>query len=334
MQTSSILMQTLCVPCACRCRYCLLSWDGHTAGADWDRSVRFARGFQDWLKQNRPDLSFSFSFGYSMEHPDLKGALRTLREIGSPQASYLQCDGLRMRTEEECKEFAGMLRAEGVQALNFTIYGERAYHDRFAGRCGDFDLLLRLMNAAGREGMEISAGVPLTADNLSQVSELIPFLESLPAAPHIFLFIPHGEGRGAKLQPFRLKEEAFLALPDHVRALLNRSLFRPEREWIEGGFYQEETQRTLILSLQAQCMARYEAMTPADLIREAEELDDAYYRAFPPFQELALRYGDPESTLLYRQRDLYHYYRRQYAAEFGVEVYDVTDERQTGSRRF
>ncbi|MBO6054588.1 MAG: hypothetical protein J6P31_03635, partial [Oscillospiraceae bacterium] len=134
MQTSSIMMQTLCVPCACRCRYCLLSWDGHMAGADWARSVRFAKHFQDWLKRNRPDLSFSFSFGYSMEHPDLRGALRTLREIGSPQASFLQCDGLRMRTADACGELAAMLREEGVRSLNFTFYGERAYHDRFAGR--------------------------------------------------------------------------------------------------------------------------------------------------------------------------------------------------------
>ena len=129
---------------------------------------------------------------------------------------------------------------------------------------------------------------------------------------------------------YRKAMHSFLRLEYRI----HRSLFRPEREWIGEGCYQEETQRALILSLQAQCMDRYETMNPADLIREAEDLDDAYYAAFPPFQELALRYGDPDGTLLYRQRDLYHLYRRRYAAEFGVQVYDVTDERQTGSRRF
>ena len=47
MKTESVLLQTLCVPCACRCRYCLLSWDGKTVGADWARSRAAAAAFAE-----------------------------------------------------------------------------------------------------------------------------------------------------------------------------------------------------------------------------------------------------------------------------------------------
>ncbi|MBQ3159944.1 MAG: hypothetical protein IJC00_05730, partial [Clostridia bacterium] len=100
MQTKSVMLQTLCVPCACRCRYCLLSWNGRTIGADYDRSQRFAERFYDWLQRERPDISFHFSFGYSMDHPRLFDALDFLNGIGSVGGQFLQCDGMAFRTEK------------------------------------------------------------------------------------------------------------------------------------------------------------------------------------------------------------------------------------------
>ena len=113
MKTTSVLIQSLCAPCFCRCRYCLLSWDGKPVGAEWSRSVSLAERFIKELKEQAPDIKSSFSFGYSMEHPDLKGALRTLRRLGSPTADFLQCDGMKMRDERECAELAGMLLSVG-----------------------------------------------------------------------------------------------------------------------------------------------------------------------------------------------------------------------------
>lgn len=97
MRTTSVLIQSLCVPCNNHCRHCLLSWNGQTEGADWDRSIRIAERFLDELRNQMPDVKSSFTFGYSMEHPDLQGAIRTLRALGSPMADFLQCDGMRMR---------------------------------------------------------------------------------------------------------------------------------------------------------------------------------------------------------------------------------------------
>ena len=48
MQTTSVLIQSLCVPCGNYCRYCLLSWNGRVEGAGWERSVRLA---ERWLRE-------------------------------------------------------------------------------------------------------------------------------------------------------------------------------------------------------------------------------------------------------------------------------------------
>jgi hypothetical protein len=326
-------MQSLCIPCACRCRYCLLSWDGKPVGVSWERGAAFARRFKAWLSEHRPELPFHFSFGYSMEHPRLREALRLLREIGSPQAEFLQCDGLRMRDRAECETLTRMLAEEGVKSLNFTFYGLREYHNRFAARPGDFDLMLRMMDAAASAGLSVSAGIPLTAESAPQADALIDALRKNAPCERVFLVVPHEEGRGVSLRAVRFSEDDLEKLSPDARALLNRTIYRPEREWLEAGALVPETKRTLILSLRGDNIERYEAMTPGELIDEAEALDDAYYAAFPTLPELARRYGDINGRRFYSRRDLFFHYRRLFAAEHPVSVYDVTDERQTGSRR-
>ena len=101
MRTVSVNVMNLCVPCANRCRYCLLSYDGKVNGVDFKRSKAYAKRFYDWLRENRPDLSFLFGFGYSMDHPDLLGAIDFCRSIGSATGAFLQFDGMNFRTDGE-----------------------------------------------------------------------------------------------------------------------------------------------------------------------------------------------------------------------------------------
>ena len=333
MKTESVLVSNLCVPCACRCRHCLLSWDGRPAGVSWERGAEFARRFRERLQAQAPALRFGCSFGYAMEPPDWHAALSLLRALGSPQAEFLQCGGMRMRGAAACADLTRLLAAEGVKRLNFTFYGTAEYHDRFAGRRGDFDLLTRMISAAGAAALECSAGIALNAENAAQMEELVGTLRERFPALRLFFFIPHGEGRGAALEPIRLSEDALSLLPEDTRTLLDRQIYRTEREWLAGGF-PEETRRMLLVSLRPDNIGRYETTDPGALVAELEALDDAYYAAFPALPELAERYGDPDGGRFFRQRDLFHRYRRMFAEEHGVSVYDVTDERQSGSRRY
>lgn len=332
MQTTSVLIQSLCVPCYNFCRYCLLSWNGKTEGADWDRSVRLAERFLDELKEQQPEIERGFSFGYSMEHPDLKGALRTLRRLGGPTADFLQCDGMKMRNDTECDALMRMLREEGIKQLNFTLYGLPDDHDRFAGRKGDYELILRMMRAAKASGLPFTAGIPLTAENVSQVDRLVGILQEI-GSEKVVLTIPHEEGRGKLLRDVRLDMQGFLELSAETQKLLNRTIFRTEGDWLRDPEPIRDTQRMILISLRPDNVDEYEKRGVTSVIREVEALDEAYYASFPSFPELAKLYGDPDGQKLYRVRDLFYHYRTQYARDHEIRVYDVTDERQSGSRR-
>ena len=332
MKTGTVMLETLCVPCANRCRYCLLSWDGRPVGADWDESCAAALRYRDWLEANRPEVRFDFFFGYSMEHPRLLSALDFLNSLGSVQGRMLQMDGMRFREGEELGAFLRGVKAHGVRSLNFTFYGTEAYHDRFAGRPGDFRGLVRYAEAAAELGFGVSCGMPLTLESAALAGELVSVLRSAKIED-IRLFVPHSEGRGRSLDPIRLTLEAFDALPRETAALLDRGAYRTEAEWLQGGF-PEETRRALMISLTPENVKRHITAPVDELIAEAEALDEAYYSALPPADELAGLYGDRESTRLYSRRDLLDKYRKRFIKENGLSLYDVTDERQTGSRRF
>jgi hypothetical protein len=181
-----------------------------------------------------------------MEHPRLREAITFLKEIGSPQAQFLQCDGMRMRNEAECDDLMRVLKEEGVQDLNFTFYGQIEYHDRFAPRKGDYDLLMRMIRAALSHGLQVSAGISLTAENISQADVLTEDLKK-HGVEKITMFVPHEEGRGIMLSDIRLDETDLAGLSEESLKLLNRSVYRRERDWITGMDISEEKERMLLI---------------------------------------------------------------------------------------
>ncbi len=333
IRTKSVMIQNLCVPCFNHCRYCLLSWDGKTVGTEWERSVRLAERYIQELKEKRPELTVSFSFGYSMEHPELRKAIQTLRRLGSPMAEFLQCDGLAMRDEEQCRALMRLFREERIRNLNFTVYGLKDYHDRFAGRRGDFDFLFRMMRAAREVGIPFRTGIPITRENIKDADELTGILKRAGSAA-ITLFIPHEEGRGKSLNPIRLRQEDLSFLSSASLRMFNRNLYRTEADWLRSPPGDMDTGRMILLSLRADTIDLYEKRDALSVLEETEALDEAYYAAFPGFEELAKEYGDYAGDSLYRIRDLHHHYRSLFAAEHCLSVYDVTDERLSGSRRY
>lgn len=319
MRTTSVLIQSLCVPCCNHCRHCLLSWNGHTDAADWERSIRIAERFLNELRVQMPEVKSYFSFGYSMEHPDLPGAIRTLRALGSPMVDFLQCDGMSMRNDKACMELMCMLRAEGIRQLNFTLYGLSDYHDRFAGRSGDFELILRMMQASKASHLPFSTGIMLTAENILEVDALVCLLQNA-GSKKVFLTIPHEEGRGKLLRDVRLSRRDFLGLSSETQRLLDNSIFRTEGEWLRESEPVHDTQRMILINLRKDNIDAYEHRDAVSVVREIEALDESYYSSFPDFHELSAIYGDPYGEKLYRIRDLYYHYRTQYAQDHGIRV--------------
>ena len=332
MRTTSINVMNLCVPCENRCRYCLLSYDGKVSGVDYKRSEAYAKRFYEWLKGNRPDLSFLFGFGYSMEHPDLMGAIDFCRSIGSATGEFLQFDGMKFRSDDELEALLRQLKDHGIRLIDLTFYGTEKYHDRFAARSGDYQLMMRTLAQANRIGLDVTVSIPITGENADQMDDLLAELEQY-LAQRITVFVPHSEGRGRLLDSVRFSEEHYQDLSEKVRSHFNIARFKTEKEWLACGFPVNE-KRVLTVTLRPENMAFFENQTFAETIAYLEKLDDDYYAAIPSVEELAKIYGNPNGNGYYSARDLYLHYQRCYIADGNLEIYDINDEQQCFSRRF
>ena len=125
MKTVAIGVENLCVPCGCRCRYCLLAYSGRTVGVDYARGKRFTERFFDELERCRPDLGRNYYIGYCMGTPMLADYIRFCQHVGSPSGTFLQLNGLAVRDRAEARRFIGEIARAGVRSVDMTFYGQR-----------------------------------------------------------------------------------------------------------------------------------------------------------------------------------------------------------------
>ena len=267
-----------------------------------------------------------------MEHPDLLEAIDFCQSIGSATGEFLQFDGMKFRTDEELESLLLQLKEHGIKLIDLTFYGTESYHDRFAARTGDYQLMMRTLVLSNKIGLDVAVSIPITQENTDQIDDLIGVLKQ-HTTQRITCFIPHSEGRGRLLDSVRFSAEDYKKLSDDVRSSINWNRFKTESEWLRIGFPVLE-KRVLAVTLTRENMEFFDGIGFAETIAYLEKLDDDYYAAIPTVEELAKIYGDPNGDRYYSARDLYLHYQRRYIADHNIKIYDINDERQCFSRRY
>ena len=325
MQTISLGIANYCVKCNDNCRYCLLSSRHQTSGVDYTRAkVFFERIFEE-AKTKFPDIRFYFYIGYCMDTPELQDFIGFSRKTGSPGGDFLQMNGFAERSKEETEKLIRGIKDAGVQMIDLTFYGTESYHDRFAGRKGDFQILLSMLQAAVQAGLEVNISLPLIRENKDQADELMKFLKG-HGASRFYTFLPHSKGRGRSIMGQRLLKQEFESLSEEIKASFTRAETRTEAEWLETGVSPKFEKRDLILVLNPEEMSRLEQMNCEEILKYLEDLDDRFLQDMPSAEVLAERYGDPGNQQLFRFRDLLLKWQQQYIDEAKGTIYDMHDE--------
>lgn len=331
MKTVSVSIENLCVPCHCGCRHCLLDSRHRATGVEYERGKAFAARFYDWMKRERPDLGGMYYVGYCNEFQQLTEHVTFVKGI-MPEYNFLQFNGMAFRNASELQNLLMSVKESGIRLIDLTFYGTEAYHDRFAGRSGDFRYLLTILKICETIGLDIVISVALTMENRAQMGQLFEILSHYTFR-QCTVFLPHAKGRGEAMSELRLTKDAFAALPEVVRSNFMRIPHRTEAEWIERGMFPEAQRRALTLALTPENMDRLEQMEPAAVIRELEAMDEGYYASVPSMEELACMYGRSDNQQLFRLRDLYLQWQKRYLKEHPISVPDMNDERHSFSIR-
>ena len=290
----------------------------------YERGKRFAERLYKEAECLQPELRVYYYIGYCMDDENLFDYIRFSQKHNAPSARFLQLNGLRLRSERETEKLIAQIGKVGIETIDLTFYGTKDYHDRFAGRNGDFDFLTCILHSAVACGLNIHASCPLHKENLDQAEDLLEMLTGY-CNGDISFFLPHGKGRGYALDSLRLTLEDMDLLGESVRCHLGRC--QTEKEWIAGFCGNEPQSRVLTLVLRPDNIDLLEQMSLAEIIKYLESLDDQYYAAIPSTVELMELYGNKDGTRLYRRfRDLHLEWQRKFLSESGRRIWDMNDE--------
>ena len=333
VRTASISIQNLCVPCGCACRYCLLSSRKQAAGVDYFRGKRIAERFVAYAKEIGMKPLPNYCVGFCAQYPQLTDNIEFNKTTGWIGAKFIQVNGIDIRSREETDVFLRRLKEAGVEQIDTTFFGDRDFHDSFAGRPGDHDFMLLLAERAAALGLICEPSIPVIKGNLRFLPGLVDRLNSVPGIGKIHCSLPDHRGRGALMENERITVDDYLDLPERVKTAMSICRYKTEAEWLAAGPLPEYTKRHLIITLREDNIDLLESMPCDEIVTRVERLDDDYYRAIPSVNELASMYGDSSNRRLYRARDLFWMWQRRYRSEHGIELYDTTDERNCSAVR-
>ncbi len=325
MKTVNFYIANYCVPCGAHCRYCLLSSKGMATGVPFDTGLSFAGRVLRELREQKKDISGAYYIGYCMDSPRLVDYIRFCKETNSPGARFLQMNGFAFRSENELHGLLESIQREGVELIDITFYGTEEYHDRFAGRKGDFAFMLEMLSVSEKIGLPVSISIPLLRENMDQMTELRRIPEIAKAGRYSY-FIPHSKGRGCSIQDQRITKWEYERLPEEVRAYFQKTRHMTEAEWIKNGELTEPEKRSLTLVLTPENLSHFNGMKTVDIVSEIEALDDEYLRKMPSIRELAERFGRKDNEQLYRLRDLVLRWQQEFISEAGHDIFDMHDE--------
>lgn len=323
MKTVTLGVANYCVPCAAHCKYCLLSSCEKASGVAFDRGQRLAERL---IRESAgTGIGISYYIGYCMDTPHLRAYLDFCRTYGMASAKFLQMNGFHFMQQTEIESLMRMTADMGVETMDFTVYGGREYHNRFAGRAGDHESLESMARAAAASGIKVQVSVPVIQDSLSQLDSVLDTAGEWGAEKTLF-FLPHSKGRGWNFRDKRITEADFEALSPAVKAHFQKSPVRTEAEWIRAQEFPDPKERVLTLVLNKEEADKLERMSFEEILSFLEDMNDTNRALMPDSAALSRLYGDPEGKKMYRLRDLILLWRQMYVRDHQGSIRDMQDE--------
>jgi len=225
------------LPCACRCRHCLLGTVHPSRRITLARLKRVAERFLAWRETSQRtalQIGLTICFYGALPRAELLDYLAFLQRHAMPGNDYLPMNGLRILPRDALLTLFTALRDGGVRTVNLTFYGDEAYHDHFAGRRGDFRYLLTIAEVLAAVGLQRSETLFLAKPSLAELPGLLTRLDAIPGLSARALGPWDYQGRAIQLEHERPEDTDLAALPEAIRGLLNTTRFRTEADWVNA----------------------------------------------------------------------------------------------------
>ena len=304
---SGIYIQWFGTPCHCRCRHCLLRSGEKLSKVPFAKVRALAERFVRWRTQAGLEFSVDLVAGYQCDSPEYLECAQFNKQHGQSAWWFMPLNGTRIKDDAELEGFLSALKTQGITSIGLTFYGLGEDHDRWAGRPGDFNYILRLARMSVDHGLDRQETVFLSQTGLGHMPELIGLLDSLSGNVGRSVCPWDFRGFGKRLESERILAKQVDGLPDEVKRHVNLDAYASEAEWIgriATGSIPVKSRRLYMLSVWEENIRELEATECDRILENMRSKDDSLRQALPSLQELASLYGDKSEDRLYKLRDL------------------------------
>ncbi len=245
-------------PCRCRCKHC----KGRGGGGAGERlslpenvvpypvAKDVVQRLWDW-KLDNGYKNIMITFG-AADCEDFEGNFDMMRYVGNLYARYGgSFNGIRMRTPDEVDEFFRRVSESGYRTCYTTFYGTREFHDDFAGRKGDYDLMISAVRAIAKYGMQNYHVLFVSRSTLPYLDEISATLEAIPGDKVLSYRPILNKSDVLTPESERLHKAEFLALPEKYRQS-DMYRLKTRAEWLEhirSPKFKEDTKNYHLLNI-------------------------------------------------------------------------------------
>lgn len=300
--------------CSCRCSHCLLDSGKKLSTVSFDRVKALGEKFLKWRnEQGFNDLTIDVETGYSCDSTEDTEVKLIGKETGTCSWWYLSANGMDFRSEDDLKRYFQKRKEMGIKRIGVTFYGMREFHDKWAGREGDWDYTLLIAKTAAELGLERQETIFLSKSGIDDMTPLVELLDTIPGEKNRIICPWDYRGRGKKLEEERILASQIKALPEHVRQYINQDprrykrYYLSEAEWISKintGNYPQKDKRVYIISVWEDNIDWLETTDCDQILQNMRDEDEQLYRAIPSLPTLAQLYGQKSGKRIYWLRDL------------------------------
>lgn len=317
--------------CRCRCMHCKGRGGGGQWGPEEFETVSYKRAraamepIYAWYEalEEKP---FRLLLGASevADFEDTEKLMRLHTRVYGQ--AFAVCNGMDFMSPDELDAFFTRLYAAGARVCMTTFFGTEAFHDRFAGREGDFRYLLDVNRAAQKAGLNKLHILFLSRPNLPYLDELTELLTALPGKKQIQYRPIFNKPDAFTPEEDRLTRAEYAAAEARYHASIHWPL-KTKAEWYDyilSGDYSDKTHDLSRLTPQVllggTTLRELEEMTDVESYLDAVvEKHTALRLGTPDMKTLCRLYGDPEpeNDRMYTFCDLEYAWKAQYQAEHG-----------------
>lgn len=308
LEEKKLHLRTFFAPCSCKCDFCCYSQLSCNKQISIEAYEQILKKFSHLYEDTGIEVD-NFIYN-SIEYPMLHEQIRLSKALGYPYQNCLvmNMNGTKIRKGDELREWCGYLKRIGITTGVFSFLGTQEQHDCYVSHKGYYTYLINCAKQLKELGIKVRAHIFLRKEILRELPVLIPALDQV--FDHVMVLFMEYLGSAKQMLSSFVDVDDYDTLFDLLKNYMNTTYinrYKSEAEWIQmalNGTFPKMKYTEYVLFITSDNVDRILGNDTVTILNWFRQKNARILGLLPPIDRIALAYGNPDSKILYDNRDI------------------------------